>query len=111
MLDALVGRKQPERKRHQPAANAELILVLIGIDERRVGDAVRDQVDLGLRHAVDSPQERPGPLGHDDDAGGQGGQFLQDPPLIDVRLAQDGVEGRDDRHPQVAAKTAANRLR
>ena len=26
----------------------------------------------------------------------------QDPPLIDVRLAQDGVEGRDDWHPQVA---------
>ena len=63
---------------------------------------MRDQVDLGLGDAVDLAQERPRPLGHDDDAGGQVGQLRQDPPLVGVRLAQDGVEGRDDRHPQVA---------
>ena len=101
VLDALVGREQPERQRHQPALDAELLLVGVRVDERRVGDAVRDQVDLGLGDAVDLPQERPGPLGHDDDAGGQVGQLRQDPPLVGVRLAQDGVEGRDDRHPQV----------
>ena len=49
-----------------------------------------------------SLEERPGPLGHHDDAGGQGRQFRQHPPLVVVRLAEDGVEGRDDRHPQVA---------
>ena len=102
VLDALVGREQPERQRHQPALDAELVLVEVRVDERRVGDAVRDQVDLGLGDAVDLPQERPGPLGHDDDAGGQVGQLRQDPPLVGVRLAQDGVQGRDDRHPQVA---------
>ena len=59
VLDALVGREQPERQRPRPALDAELVLVEVRVDERRVGDAVRDQVDLGLGDAVDLPQERP----------------------------------------------------
>ena len=44
--------------------------------------------------------------------------MAQDPPLVGVRLLEDGVQGRDDRHPQVpqqaedvAAGRAADRCR
>ena len=52
-LDSLVGRQQTERERDELALDRELILVEIGIDERHVGDAVRDQVDLGVGNVVD----------------------------------------------------------
>ena len=71
VLDALVGREQAEGEGHLPAVDAELVLVIRGVDERHVGDAVRDQGDLGSGDAVDLAQERRGALGHDDDAGGQ----------------------------------------
>src|SRR5262249_42135783 len=42
--------------------------------------------------------------GHHDDAGGEFRQFGQDPLLVSVRRSQDGVQGRDYRHPQVPQK-------
>ena len=101
VLDALVGREQPEGQGHRPTLDAELFLVGAGRDVGRVGDAVGDEVDLGLGHAVDLAEERPRPVGHDDDPRRQLRELDEDPTLLGVRLAQDRVESRDDRHPEV----------
>ena len=55
----LLGESRPNVSATVPALDAELVLVGARVDERRVGDAVRDQVDLGLGDAVDLAQERP----------------------------------------------------
>ena len=102
VLDALVRREQPERQQHQPALHAELVLVVIRIDERHVGNAVRDEIDLGRRRLVDLLQHLPAPLGHDHQPGRARDQFLHHAPLVGVRLAQDGVQRGDDRHAQLA---------
>ena len=64
VLDALVGREQPERQRHQPAGDAELVLVKVRIDERRVGDSEdrARHVHAGrhLRAEVPLPDDPPG---------------------------------------------------
>ena len=102
VLDALVGREQAEGQGDRPPLDAELLLVGVRVDEGRVGDAVGDEVDLGLGHAVDLAEEHARPFGHDDDPRRQLRELDQDPTLVGVRLAQDRVEGRDDRHPEVA---------
>ena len=61
-----------------------------------------DQVDLGLGNTVDLAEERACPIGHDDDPRGQLGELDEDLTLVNVRLAEDRVEGGDDRHPEVA---------
>ena len=57
LLDPLVRRQQPEGQRDELALDPELVLVEVGVDERHVGDAVGDQVDLGLRYAVNVAEE------------------------------------------------------
>ncbi len=66
-FDALVGRQQAERQQHRLALDAELVLVEAGIDERHVGDAVGNEVDLLRRNAVDVLQEARAALAHDHD--------------------------------------------
>ncbi len=55
-LDPLVGREEPEGEEHVLALDAELVLIKTRIDEGDVGDAVGDEVDLLVGHAVDFPQ-------------------------------------------------------
>ena len=101
-LDSLVGRQEPESERDELALDRELILVEIGIDERHVGDAVRDQVDLGVGDVVDVAKERAGTLGHHDQAGRELGDLTEHAALLGAGLLEHGVQRRDDRHPQVA---------
>ncbi len=61
-----------------------------------------DEVDLGLGDAVNVLEEGSGLFGHHHDAGGQIRQTHQDAPLIGAGDVQNRVQGRDDRHPQVA---------
>ncbi len=72
VLDPLVRRQQAERQGDILALDVELILVELGIDKRHVGDAMGDQIDLGVGYLVDLSQERaalvpssrpPGPTG------------------------------------------------
>ena len=101
VLDPLVGGEQPEGQRDEAPFDSELHLVAVRLDESRIGDAVRDQVDLGLRDAVDLQEECACAFGHDDHPRGKVDQLVQDAPLIGVGLAQDRMQGRHDRHPQV----------
>ena len=68
VLDALVGRKQAEGEQHHLAFHAELVLKVGRIDEPHVGNAMRDQIDLGRWRVVDVLQHLPAALGHDNQA-------------------------------------------
>ena len=98
----LLGESSPNVRSTQLALDAELLLVRVRIDERRVGDAVRDQVDLGLGHAVDLAQELDRFLVMTTTRADRSASSVRTR-RWSGRVAQDGVEGRDDRHPQVRA--------
>ena len=54
-FDPLVRREQAEAEQHGLALDAEEVLVEARIDERHVGYAVGNQVDLLRRHVIDRP--------------------------------------------------------
>ena len=64
VLYALIRREQPESGRNNAALHAELVLVVVGVHEREVGNAVMDERDLPLWHIVDVTQEAGGPATH-----------------------------------------------
>ncbi len=98
-LDALVRRKQSKGEDDQAPLDAQAILALSCGHE--IGDPVMDHVDLVLRHAVHTLQERCALFAHDDDPLGQSAQLAQDRALQGRRLGQNGVQGADDGHAQV----------
>jgi len=102
VLDSLVRGEQPEREQHRPSFHAELVLVVVRIDERYVRNAVRDEIDLGRRRLVHLLQHQPSALGHDHEARRARDQLVHHAPLVGVRIAEDRVERRDDRHSQLA---------
>ena len=102
LLDALVRREQSEGEQHEPSFHAELVLVKIRIDERNIGNAVRDEIDFGRRRLINLPQHPLPVLRHRDEPGRARDQFLHDAPLFGGRVVQDGVERGHNRHPQFA---------
>ena len=99
-FDALVRREQAERQNDGSVAEAELGLGLLGLDEREVGNAVRDDFDLFRRHPVDGAQQLAAFLRHDDDPRRHVDDPIHDVALRRRRLGQNGVKRRDDRHGQ-----------
>ena len=59
VLDALVRREQAEGEQHLLARHAELVLEIIRVGERHVGNAVRDEINLGGRRLIDLEQKFP----------------------------------------------------
>ena len=102
VLDPLVRREQAEREDDVLPLDAELFLRRVGIDERHVGNAVGDDVDLRRGDAVDVEQELAAALRHHDESRGELGQFPQHAALIGRGLFQHGVERRHHRHADVA---------
>jgi hypothetical protein len=100
VLDALVGREQPEGEDHVLAADAELVLA--AARGRHVRNAVRDPVDLPLRYAVDLAQQGGARRAHHHDALGEADQLVHRGALELVRRREDRMERRHDRHAQLA---------
>ena len=82
--------------------HAELVLEIGRIDEAHVGNAVRDEIDLGRRRLVNVLQHLPPALSHDHQPGRERDQLLHHAPLVGSRLAQNGMERGDDGHSQFA---------
>ena len=59
VFDALVRRQQAKSQQNFLSFRPEAVLVEIGIGERQIGNAVRDQIDLGDRDAETLPEESP----------------------------------------------------
>ena len=99
-LDALVGRQQAEGQDDRAAGESEPGLGLVRLDEGKIGNAVGDDLDLVGRKPVDRAQHVAALFGHHDDTGRGIDDPLHDCALRRVRLRQDGVERRHDRHRQ-----------
>ncbi len=85
MLDAFVGREQPEGQQHHAAFHAELIFKIGRIDKADIRDAVRDQIDLGRRHMVNVLEHPASAFRHDHQARGERGEIIHDAPLLGPR--------------------------
>src|ERR1017187_124748 len=103
-FDALVRRKQAEGEQHHLSFYAELILEVGRVDEPDVGDAVRDQVDLGCRGVVNILQHSSSALNHDNQPRGERKQLLHHAPLVGPGIAQKGMQRRNNRHSKFAEK-------
>jgi len=104
VFDPLVGRQEAEGQENMLPFHAELVLVEIGIDERHVDDAVRDDIDLLPGHAVNLAQHFGAALAHHHEARGEHRQLVNHPALVRARIFKDRVKGSDNRYPQVAQK-------
>ncbi len=99
-FDALVRREKSERQDDGPAAEAEFGLRLVRLDEWEVGNPVRDDLDLFRRYPVESMQQLPPFLGHDDDPRRRIDYPVQDATLHRRRPGKNRMKRRDDRHGQ-----------
>ena len=102
ILDALVRRQQSEREQHLLARHAELVLEIIRVGERHVGNAVRDEINLGRRRLINFAQKFPAAFAHHHQPGRKPDQLAHHAPLLRVRLAQHRVQRGDDGHLQFA---------
>lgn len=100
VLDAFVGGKQTECQHDRFAFDTELILEERRINERDVRDPVGDQIDLGCRSTIDFLEHLTTPLAHDNELGRKGDDRFHNKPLIRPGILQDGVQCRDNRHPE-----------
>ena len=100
MLDPLVRREQAERQHHGLAFNAEQILV--ARCGQHAWNAVGDQVDLLLAHAVDVTKEDGAVGAHHHETLREPGDLVDRTTLHGGGLAEDRVKGSHDRHPQLA---------
>ncbi len=100
MLDALVGRQEPKGQNDGPVLDADLMFA--PARGRGVGDPMVDEVDLVGGHAVHLAEKLCSLLAHDDEALGQPRELVHHAPLLRRRFGEDGVQRRDDRHPELA---------
>jgi hypothetical protein len=100
VLDPFVRRQEPEREEHPLALDPEPVLAVAG--ERDIRDAVRNEVDLVVRHTVHLVEQLGALRAHDDEAFREGGQLLHGVALQEIGRAEDGVERSHDGHAQLA---------
>ena len=100
MFNPLVWRKEPEREQYQPAFHSELVLVIIRIDKRDIGNAMGNEINLCGRGLIDLLQHLSPALRHHYEPGRARDQFLHHTPLLRIGLAQHRVQRRHDRHSQ-----------
>ena len=102
IFNAFVGRKQSKRQQNCLAFDAELVLEIGGIDKADVWNPMRDQIDFVERGVINVMQHLASAFGHHHHPRRQRNQLFHDAALVCPRLAQDGVQSGDHRHPQFA---------
>jgi hypothetical protein len=100
-LDALARAEQAEGQQHATADGVELLAVVVRVDERHVGHAVRDVGDLLGRDAPPFGQNALGLVAHHHDAVADLDEFAQRRPLRGRRLGEHRVQRRDRRHAEL----------
>lgn len=98
IFNAFAGSKQAKSEQHHAAFNTELSFEKTGVVERNVGDAVGDDVDLGVGNGIGVAQDVGTFAGHDHEAIAALHQFLHHLALGRIRGLQDGVQGGDHGH-------------
>ena len=97
-LDAFARRQQAERENDGLSAEPELGLGVMGLEKWKVGDAVRDHLDLLWWHVMHGPEELAAFFCHDDDLCRRGNDLAHDVALSRRRCREHRMKRRDDRH-------------
>ncbi len=98
---ALIPREQAKCEQNILSLGSEAILVEIGVRERQIGDAMRNQIDLFDWNVEHFLQDLCGGLAHDDQAVRKRRDFLHHRALVGSWIAKHGVQRRDERYAQV----------
>jgi len=96
-FDALVPVHQAEGQDGSATLQAELVLVVVAVDERQVGDPVGDQSDLVVSDAVDVGEHVDAAFVHGDHDVGTVAQLQHGSAVGRLRRLQDGVQRGDHR--------------
>ena len=99
-FDALAGRKKAERQDDWLAAEAEPGLRLVRLDEGKVGNTVRNDLNLFRRNPVYVTQQPAAFFRHDDDPRRRIHDPVQNIAVCRCRLGKNRMQRRDDRHGQ-----------
>ena len=99
-LDALAGRQQPECQNDGADAESQSCLCRVRRDKWKVGDTMGNDLDLLVRHAMDTVQQLTGLFGHHDDLRGRPDDSVRYRALDRARAGQHRVQCRDHRHGQ-----------
>ncbi len=102
VLDPFARGEQAEGQQHLLVLDPELILEGVRIDEGRIRNAVRDQIDLGRGRTIDLPQNRAPALGHHDQPFRLPDDLVHHPALVGTGLLQDGMQGCHHRKVDLA---------
>ncbi len=102
VFNAFVWREEAKGQEDLFSGDGEFVFVVVGIGERDVGNAMRDEVYLFHGGAKDLVEQLAALLGHDDEAGGEANQFAHDAALLGAGVFKNGVKGGDDGHAQFA---------
>ena len=97
-FDALVGRQQAEGQNDRSPCKSEPGLGGVRRDERDVGYAVGNDLDLVIRYPIDAAQQFASLMGHHDDLRGRLDDSLHDGALGRSGLGQHRVQRRHHRH-------------
>ena len=98
--EPLVRSEQAEAEDERTVAHANTSLGQRRIQGHKVRHPMRDDFHPVDRDAVALDEDRPAALGHRHEPRGSLREPLQDPPLEQGRVGENGVEGRDDRDRQ-----------
>ena len=79
---------------------SEFGLGSVGLDKRKIGNAVGNDLDLVVRHAIDAAQHLASLVGHHDDLRRRLDDALHHRTLGGGRLGQHRVQRRDDGHAE-----------
>ena len=96
----LLGDSKPNVRMTDRLLNPSLAFAVVRRDKRKVGDAVGDDLDLVVRHAIDIAQQFTALAGHHDDLRGHLDDALHHRALRRRRRGQHRMQRRDDRHGQ-----------
>ena len=101
VLNPLVRRQQAECEQHELALRAKPVFEIVGIHERKIGHAVRNNIDLSARNRIHFAQEAGRLLAHHNKAIGKLRNLFQHGALIRIGIAQDCVKRCNQRHLQL----------
>src|SRR5438477_2917328 len=98
ILDAFVRRKEAEGENNCLSAEAKLCFDLLRFEKWEIGDSMRDELDLAIRHVINGTEYVATLLRHDDEFGRITIDLTHHLALKGSRICEDRMKRRNDRH-------------
>jgi hypothetical protein len=100
-FEAFVWLKQPKREKDTLALAREASFIEVRLLKRKIGDAMRNQIDPLGRNLEDLLEDTRGVLAHNDKALRACGDPVHYNPLVKIRFTEHGMQSCNCRHLKV----------